>query len=167
MLNQLVQFVQTPISSNLQYGLAYATLLLLSSLIGAILNVHFTHSLNKLCLRVRTSLVSLVYRKSVLTQLAALNKFSLGEVLNFMSIDCDAIVNMLPSIHSLWSGPFQILVTLYLLYSQIGVSFLVGLVFVIVLIPVNKFISDYIGRVQTRMMKFKDERVNVNLKIRF
>lgn len=161
MLNQLVQFIEYDAAS-LKSGLTYASLLLASSLACSILNVHFTHSLNKLCLRVRTSLVSLVYRKSTLVQLAALgNKFSLGEVLNFMSIDCDAIVNMLPSIHSLWSGPFQIAVTLYLLYDQIGISFLVGVVFVIVLIPINKFISDFIGRVQTRMMEFKDERVNV------
>lgn len=162
MLNQLVQFIELDASASIKSGLTYATLLTLSSLACSILNVHFTHSLNKLSLRVRASLVSLVYRKSCLVQLVALDaSFSLGQVLNFMSIDCDAIVNMLPSVHTLWSGPLQIVITLYLLYSQIGVSFVVGVVLVLVLIPVNKVICDFIGRVQTRMMTFKDERVNV------
>lgn len=162
MLNQLVQFIEFN-ETNLKVGLTYASALLLSTLACSFLNVHFTHSLNKLCLRTRISLVSLIYRKCVLIKLSELNRFSIGEILNYMSIDCDAIVNMLPSFHALWSLPFQIAVTLYLLYAQIGLSFLVGVGFVVVLIPINKFISDFIGKVQTKLMNYKDERVNVRL----
>ena len=160
LLNQLVQFIEFN-DTSLKNGLTYATALFLSTLACALLNVHFTHSLNKLCLRVRISLISLVYRKCALAKLNELGKLSLGEILNYMSIDCDSIVNMLPSFHSLWSLPFQIVITLYLLYDQIGISFLVGVGFVIVLIPINKFISDFIGKVQSKLMTYKDERVNV------
>lgn len=161
LLNQLVQFVEFD-DTDLKTGLVYASALFLSTFTCAMLNVHFTHLLNKLCLRIRIALIGLVYRKSVITKLNELGKFSIGEVLNFMSIDCDSVVNAFPSFHSLWSLPFQIVITLYLLYSQIGLSFLVGVGFVIVLIPINKFISDFIGKVQTNLMAHKDERVNVS-----
>jgi hypothetical protein len=78
-----------------------------------------------------------------------------------MSIDTDSVVNAFPSFHSFWSLPLQICISLYLLYSQIGISFLVGVVFILVLIPINKVISDYIGKVQTKLMFFKDLRVKV------
>lgn len=162
LLNQLVQFIEFN-DSSLKNGLTYATALLVSTLVCSLLSVHFTHSLNKLCLRLRISLISLVYRKSVLTKLKELNKFEMGEISNYMSIDCDSVVNVLPSIHSLWSLPFQIVITLYLLHAQIGVSFLVGVGFVIILIPINKFISDFIGKVQEKLMNYKDERVNVSI----
>jgi hypothetical protein len=161
LLNQLVQFVEIK-SESLRDGVLYAIGLFVCTLAGCLLNIHFTNSLNKLCLRIRIALISLIYRKSLIVKLNELNKFSIGQVVNFMSIDNDSIVNAFPSFHAFWSLPLQISITLYLLYSQIGLSFLVGVAFVIVLIPINKFLSDYIGKVQTKLMSFKDERVKVS-----
>lgn len=160
LLNQLVQFVEIK-ESNLKDGVMYASLLFLSSLLGSFLNIHFTNMLNKFCLRIRTSLISLIYRKAVLIKLNELNKYSVGQIVNYMSIDNDSVVNAFPSFHSFWSLPFQLIITLYLLYLQIGLSFLVGVFFVIILIPINKFLSDYIGKVQTKLMNFKDQRIKV------
>jgi len=160
LLNQLVQFVETR-DSSLKTGVSYATALFFCTFISSIINIHFTNSLNKLCLRMRTALISLIYRKSILVKFNSLNKFSIGQVVNFMSIDTNSIVNGFPSFHSCWSLPLQISITLYFLYSQIGISFVVGVFFVLLLIPVNKFLSDYIGRVQKSLMQYKDERVKV------
>nr|UOU03344.1 ATP-binding cassette subfamily C10 [Brachionus rubens] len=160
LLNQLVQFVQLK-DSELKMGLMYALALFISSLTGSLINVHFSNLLNKFCLRVRLALISLIYRKAVVVKLNELNKFSIGQIVNYMSIDSDSIVNAFPSFHSCWSLPFQLIITLYLLYLQIGLSFLVGVIFVIVMIPINKFLSDFIGKVQVKMMNFKDERVKL------
>lgn len=122
LLNQLVQFVETK-DSNLKDGCMYATALLISTLIGSLINIHFSNALNKLCLRIKTALITLVYRKAILVRLDQLNKFSTGQIVNYMSIDTDSVVNAFPSFHSFWSLPFQITITLYLLYSQIGISF--------------------------------------------
>ena len=164
LLNQLVQFVETK-DSQLRDGIGYALALLFTSLLGACINIHFTNALNKLCLRIRAALISLVYRKSTTVKLNELSKFSIGEIVNYMSIDTGSIVNAFPSFHSLWSLPVQISITLYLLYQQIGISFLVGVGFVIILIPINKFLSDYIGKVQSKLMVYKDARVKVLFKV--
>lgn len=160
LLNQLVQFVQIK-ESELKVGIYYAIALFLSTLISSLINIHFTNLLNKFCLRVRSALISLVYRKAVIVKLNEMNEYSIGQIVNFMSIDTDSIVNAFPSFHSCWSLPFQLVITLYLLYLQIGISFIVGVLFVIILIPINKFLSDYIGKVQVKMMNFKDQRVKV------
>lgn len=55
----------------------------------------------------------------------------------------------------------QVAVALYLLYGQVGVSFLAGLVFAVLLIPVNRYIANKIGELSSAMMKQKDARVNV------
>lgn len=161
LLNQLVSFVQNK-DTNLRHGILCAAGLLFTTLIACLLNIHFSYLLNKLCLRARIAIVSLIYRKTLLVKLNELNKYSIGQIVNYMSIDTDSIVNGFPSFHSLWSLPLKIAIALYLLYSQIGISFLVGVGFVIILIPINKFISDFIGRVQTKMMDYKDHRVKVS-----
>lgn len=51
--------------------------------------------------------------------------------------------------------------TLYLLHEQIGVSFLAGLAFSIVLIPINKIIASKIGKLSTKLMEYKDQRVRM------
>eukprot|EP00051_Salpingoeca_urceolata_P023211 m.390480 g.390480 ORF g.390480 m.390480 type:complete len:821 (+) comp20078_c0_seq3:722-3184(+) len=84
---------------------------------------------------------------------------SSGQVLNLMSSDCDRVANFCPSFHQVWSLPFQIGVALFLLYQQVGLSFLAGLMFAILLIPINRLIAKRIGTLSTAMMKHKDARV--------
>ena len=101
-----------------------------------------------------------VYRKTVAVTRSSLTKFTTGEVINFMSVDTDRIVNFCPSLHAAWSLPFQFAITLVLLYQQVGLAFLTGLVFTILVIPVNKCIANKIGSVSEKMMSAKDKRVN-------
>ncbi|CAK7336312.1 unnamed protein product [Dovyalis caffra] len=59
----------------------------------------------------------------------------------------------------MWSLPLQIGVSLYLLYTQVKFAFLSGLAIIIILIPVNKWISELIASATEKMMKQKDERI--------
>ncbi|TYJ33792.1 hypothetical protein E1A91_A05G126500v1 [Gossypium mustelinum] len=76
-----------------------------------------------------------------------------------MSIDADRTVNLCNSFHDMWSLPIQIGVALYLLYTQVKLAFMAGLAITILLIPVNKWISELIASATEKMMKQKDERI--------
>ena len=91
---------------------------------------------------------------------SSLNKFSTGQIINFMSTDTDRVNNFGPSVHAAWSLPFQFFITLILLYQQVGISFLAGLIITILLVPINKCIANKIGDLSTKMMTAKDERVS-------
>jgi ATP-binding cassette subfamily C (CFTR/MRP) protein 10 len=65
-----------------------------------------------------------------------------------------------------WSLPFQIGVSLFLLYQQVGLAFLAGLGFALILIPINRWIANKIGDLSTEMMTQKDNRVKVDFKLR-
>ena len=116
--------------------------------------------INYLDLKVRAAMTTSVYRKTVAVARSSLTKFTTGEVINFMSVDTDRIVNFCPSLHAAWSLPFQFAITLVLLYQQVGLAFLTGLVFTILVIPVNKCIANKIGSLSEKMMSAKDKRVN-------
>ena len=81
------------------------------------------------------------------------------EILNLMSTDTDRIVNSCISFHSLWSIPFQLFTTLYLLYTQLGSAFIAGVLFAVGLIPINKYIAEKIGKLSAGLMQAKDRRV--------
>ena len=70
-----------------------------------------THSLNAMILfQVRAAIVTAVYKHVIGVSSVELNKFNTGEVLNYMSTDTDRVVNFAPSLHAVWSLPFQLIV---------------------------------------------------------
>lgn len=76
---------------------------------GALCDCHFNFLIAKVGYRMRSSIVTLIYKKTLSVNAATLNsQFSIGEIVNFMSTDTDRIVNSCPSFHSLWSIPFQV-----------------------------------------------------------
>ena len=160
LLHAVVTFMETP-GQPVGEGYMYALLLALSSLVAALASCHFNLCMAELGTKVRAAMTTSVYTKTVGVKRSSLGKFTTGEVINFMSVDTDRIVNFCPSLHAAWSLPFQFAVTLVLLYQQIGISFLTGLVFTILVIPVNKCIANKIGSLSDKMMTAKDRRVNI------
>ncbi|KAL5152694.1 ABC transporter C family member 13 [Glycine soja] len=157
LLNKLIQFLQQG-SVNLD-GYLLALSLGLTSIIKSFLDTQYTFHLSKLKLKLRSSIMTLIYEKCLRVNLAERSKFTNGEIQTFMSVDADRTVNLCNSFHDMWSLPLQIGVALYLLYTQVKFAFVSGLAITILLIPVNKWISQLIARATEQMMKEKDERI--------
>ena len=49
---------------------------------------------------------------------------------------------------------------------QVGLAFLAGVVFCVLLVPVNRWLAVKIGTLSTRMMAEKDNRVKVHIGVR-
>ncbi|XP_011176315.1 multidrug resistance-associated protein 7 [Solenopsis invicta] len=161
LLNKLIGFIEDK-NEPISHGYLYASLIIISAIIGAFCNTHFTFWMSLVGLKFRSAIITLVYRKTLHSSNTDLNQnFNFGEIVNFMSTDSDRLVNSCPSFHTFWSIPLQLFVTLYLLHKQIGVSFLAGVVFSIVLIPINKVIANKIGKLSTKLMEYKDQRVRL------
>ncbi|KAG7213689.1 hypothetical protein KM043_002932 [Ampulex compressa] len=161
LLNKLIGFIEDK-EEPLSYGYLYASLIFITALIGAFCNTHFTFWMSLVGLKIRSTIITLVYRKTLHSSSIQLNQqFNFGEIVNYMSTDSDRLVNSCPSFHTFWSIPLQLVVTLYLLHGQIGISFLAGVSFVIVLIPINKVIANKIGKLSTKLMEYKDQRVRL------
>ncbi|CAH2076394.1 unnamed protein product, partial [Iphiclides podalirius] len=161
LLNKLVTFVEDE-TIDQHLGYAYAAGLLSATIVGSVFNVHFNWLMSLIGIKMRGAMVSIILRKTLSVTSTELTKsFSIGEITNFMSTDTDRIVNSCPSFHALWSIPLQLVITLFLLYQQVGISFLAGVAFSIILIPINKLIANKIGLLSTELMKHKDSRVSL------
>ena len=161
LLNCVVTFMETPDTVSMVSGYMYAALLALSAFAGSLCSCHFNLLMTELGIKVRAALVTAVYDKTVTVSRSSLATFSTGQIINFMSTDTDRVNNFGPSVHAAWSLPFQFTVTLVLLYQQVGVSFLAGVIITVLLVPVNKAIASRIGSLSTKMMAAKDARVSV------
>lgn len=136
----------------------YAGGLFLSTLISAITSVHFNWKISIVSAKMRTAIISAIYAKTL--EANGLHDAK-PEILNLMSTDCDRIVNSCISFHSFWSIPFQLFTTLYLLYTQLKFAFVPGVIFAIILIPINRYIAVKIGELSGSLMSAKDKRVQL------
>ncbi|KAM7471627.1 hypothetical protein LguiA_009810 [Lonicera macranthoides] len=157
LLNKLIRFLQQG-SKNFD-GYILAVSLGLTSILKSFLDTQYTFHLAKLKLKLRSSIMTAIFRKCLFVSLAERSKFSEGEIQTFMSVDADRTVNLCNSFHDMWSLPLQIGVALYLLYTQVKFAFVSGLAITILLIPVNKWIAELIANATKNMMAQKDERI--------
>uniref|UniRef100_A0A669B340 ATP-binding cassette sub-family C member 10 n=1 Tax=Oreochromis niloticus TaxID=8128 RepID=A0A669B340_ORENI len=166
LLSSLVNFMEekgAPVSRGVWCALGlFATTLLCS-----VLRNIFVFEVSKVALSARAALVTAIYNKALRVSSCSLAGFTLGEVVNLMSTDTDRVVNFFQSFHELWSLPFQLAVTLYLLYLQVGVAFLGGLSVALLLVPFNKFLASFILSNNKKMLMWKDNRVKLMTEILF
>lgn len=160
LLNALVSFIEDD-SEPMWHGYMYGVLLVAGTLTSAIFNAQYNYLVTKAELKIRAALVTSIYAKSLRIGSFSSHTFSSGQIINFMSTDTDRVVNFCPSFHSFWSLPVQVIITLYLLYVQIGYAFLAGLVISLLLIPINKGLSNKISMLSKSMMAAKDSRVKL------
>ena len=66
---------------------------------------------------------------------------TVGEIVNLMSVDAQRFMDLMTYFHTIWSGPFQIIVSLYFLWQTLGPSVLAGVGVMILLIPINALIA--------------------------
>uniref|UniRef100_A0A3Q4GAK1 ATP-binding cassette, sub-family C (CFTR/MRP), member 10 n=1 Tax=Neolamprologus brichardi TaxID=32507 RepID=A0A3Q4GAK1_NEOBR len=166
LLSSLVNFMEekgAPVSRGVWCALGlFATTLLCS-----VLRNIFVFEVSKVALSARAALVTAIYNKALRVSSCSLAGFTLGEVVNLMSTDTDRVVNFFQSFHELWSLPFRLAVTLYLLYLQVGVAFLGGLSVALLLVPFNKFLASCILSNNKKMLMWKDNRVKLMTEILF
>ncbi|XP_061847183.1 ATP-binding cassette sub-family C member 10 isoform X2 [Colius striatus] len=160
LLNLLVNFMESR-QEPLRNGVLYALGLFAGSFLGALLRSQFSHEMNKVTLMVRATVISAIYRKALRVGSTSLARFTVGEIVNFMSTDTSRLVNFYLVFHEVWSMPFQFAITLYLLYQQVGVAFLGGLALTLLLVPINKVIANCIMMNNKEMLKHKDTRVKL------
>uniref|UniRef100_A0A8B9H596 ATP-binding cassette, sub-family C (CFTR/MRP), member 10 n=1 Tax=Astyanax mexicanus TaxID=7994 RepID=A0A8B9H596_ASTMX len=166
LLSALVGFMETK-GAPLSKGVWFAVGLFLTTFLAAFLRNIFVFEVSKVALEARAAVVSTIYAKALQVSGSALARFSMGEVVNFMSTDTDRLVNFFRSFHEVWSLPFQFALALYLLYLQVGVAFLGGLCVAVLLVPLNKLLAARILENNKQMLIHKDSRVKIMTEVLF
>uniref|UniRef100_K3X5W9 Uncharacterized protein n=1 Tax=Globisporangium ultimum (strain ATCC 200006 / CBS 805.95 / DAOM BR144) TaxID=431595 RepID=K3X5W9_GLOUD len=160
MIKDIIAFLQDP-TAPMSQGLTYAGIVFVSGVIQSfMLRNYFFHCFES-GMRVRSAIVTMVYQKSLVLSAAARQKKTTGEITNLMSIDAQRLQELSTYINSVWFSVFQITVSCYLLYKQIGIATFAGVAVIILLLPVTAGISKLMRRLQLRLMKVKDERIKI------
>ncbi|KAI8881443.1 multi drug resistance-associated protein MRP [Backusella circina FSU 941] len=133
--------------------------------ITAFAQTMFLHQYFQLCfttgMKMRAALVTAIYKKTLVLSNASRQQSTVGEIVNRMSVDAQRLMDLCTYLHIGWSGPFQILIALYLLWQTMGPSLWAGVSVLILAIPVNMVIAKTMRKYQKIQMGNKDARVKL------
>ena len=112
-------------------------------------------------MRIRGVLISGCFEKALLMTGAARSQKTTGELMNIVTVDVRKIRDVTPYLLMLVSGPFQIILALFLLYQQIGWSVFIGLAVQIILVPMQGKVAMKCRQLQKEVQKVRDRRMKV------
>lgn len=160
MINYL-RDVEAPASK----GLYLTGLVGLSQLAMSLSVRHYFFKCYKTGLRVRTAVVSAVYKKALTLSSGERQTKTVGEITNLMSIDANRLQASTTYLHGIWYNVVQIILCMYFLWQQLGSSCLAGIAVMIVVMPITNSVAQGIAKLQKVLMKARDERVNINSEV--
>jgi ATP-binding cassette subfamily C (CFTR/MRP) protein 1 len=91
--------------------------------------------INRVVVRMRGGLVSLIYQKTVDLSITGLEQ---GAALTLMSTDVEIITQQFVNLNDLWAATIQLAIALYLLYTNLGLGFIApGICFLCALVAMT------------------------------
>lgn len=113
----------------------YAGIVVGCALVNVLVNSHTTLGIQHIGMKIRVSVCSLLYRKSLRLSKTALGETTIGQVVNLLSNDVDRFDGAVGLLHNLWIGPLVTAVATYFMYQEIGASAVIGVFCILVFIP--------------------------------
>ncbi|KAF6777127.1 hypothetical protein AHF37_03356 [Paragonimus kellicotti] len=142
-------------------GCLWGGLVILITFVSSVVGTNYDYRMSTFGYKIRVAICGMIYRCILSVQIASLNELGTGSLLNYLTSDADRIVNLAPSVHETWAMPLQLILAITLLFQQLGVSSLVGVGFLLVLLPLNRLFASQIGKYSKRLMHFKDARIKL------
>ncbi|KAL9616745.1 MAG: hypothetical protein Q9160_008402 [Pyrenula sp. 1 TL-2023] len=140
---------------NVGWGLVGAYAIVYTGL--ALLTASSTYLINRVIVKGRGGLVSLIYQKTLDLRITALED---GAALTLMSTDVERISQSITNLNNTWAALIQVGVALYLLYTSLGAGFVApGICFLCALAAMS-ICTSLFPRYQTLWVQGIQERVS-------
>ena len=112
-------------------------------------------------MRVKSSLTSMIYAKSMKLSNEGRASKSTGDIVNYMAVDTQRLQELTQFGQMLWSAPLQIVLCMLSLYQLVGFSMLAGVAAMLIMVPINGLIARIMKNLQKKQMKNKDARTRL------
>ena len=142
-------------------GYIISLLISLSSLVLVFLQHQFSFISYRFGMQLRIGLNGMIYNKSVKLQLKALSKTAAGKVVSLAAQDIEILQSAGIFHVYIYQAIMEAAVICYFAVQEIGLSFLVGFIAIILLLPLQTLFSRIIGKNRKLTASYTDERIKL------
>ncbi|KAG6581465.1 ABC transporter C family member 12, partial [Cucurbita argyrosperma subsp. sororia] len=162
-LNHLLQSMQRGDPTWIGFVYAFAIFVGVSS--GVLCEAQCYQNVMRVGFQLRSTLVAAIFRKSLRLTHEGRKKFPYGKITNMMSTDANALQEICQQLHGIWSAPFRIIMSMILLYQQLGVASLFGALTLVLTVPMQTVIFSKMRKQTKKGLQGTDKRVELTNEI--
>ena len=154
-------------------GYLFTIALVMVTIINTVINAQALFMQYGIGLKIKTSLISAIYRKSLKLSSAGRKEMtggklacrldfsksflSVGETTNLMSLDAQRFMDLMPFLNMAWTSPLGIMLCMYFLWGILGPSSLAGLAVMVLMIPLNAIVASKMRKYQISQVRHHQE----------
>lgn len=142
-------------------GYIYAFLMFLAVLCVVLLEAQYMQNVWRVGFRLRSTLVAAIFHKSLRLTHEARKNFPSGKITNMITTDTTALQQICQQLHILWSAPFRIVISMVLLYQQLGVASLLGSIILVLMVPLQTIVISNMRKMTKQGLLWTDRRVSL------
>uniref|UniRef100_A0A2C9JNJ0 Uncharacterized protein n=1 Tax=Biomphalaria glabrata TaxID=6526 RepID=A0A2C9JNJ0_BIOGL len=147
------------VNESTAYGIGAA--LGVSAFLQICLNPTYFFIMQHVALRMKVAVGAMIYRKVLSLSTEAFHYTSSGQIVNHLSTDIEKFNSSIDLLHYIWLSPMSIILVMYLMYSQIGVTCFWGLAVVAVIVPAQAGLSSIFGKLRQKIGACSDKRIQL------
>jgi hypothetical protein len=84
---------------------------------------------------------------------------SSGNLVNLMQVNTQILVDLIPLLNMVWSSPFQLAISVLLLWKHLKYASFSCIAVIVLFIPINSFITNKLRKYQSQKFKIQDTRI--------
>lgn len=162
LLRMLIEYIEDKSSTEKMWmGYVYAGSMFVSATLQSLVLQQYFHIMVTLGMKIRSAVTGLIYEKALVLCNESRSKSTAGEIVNLMSVDAQRLMDVMTYLNMIWSGPFQVGVSLYFLHQTMGWPIYAGLGVMVIFTPINFLIGRMVNKLQVKQMLEKDGRIKI------
>uniref|UniRef100_A0A3Q1MCF0 Multidrug resistance-associated protein 4 n=1 Tax=Bos taurus TaxID=9913 RepID=A0A3Q1MCF0_BOVIN len=146
-------------SAALHEACGYAAGLSACVLLWAVLHHLCFYHMQRVGMRLRVAVCHMIYRKALRLSSSAMGKTTTGQIVNLLSNDVNRFDQVTMFLHYLWVGPLQAIAVTALLWMEIGMSCLAGMVVLIILLLLQSCFGMLFSSLRSKTAALTDKRI--------
>ncbi|KAF0769463.1 multidrug resistance-associated protein 4-like isoform X1, partial [Aphis craccivora] len=162
LIGELLAYFNHDHSKNIdiKFAYLYSSGLICSMLMVTILTFFTYEEMINEIMKAKAACCSLIFRKTLCLSHKTFGETADGQVINLITNDVNRF-DCVKNLNYLWIGPLQIIVGIYFLWQDIGVSLLVGVATFFFFIPLQGCMGKIISKFRLQTAKNTDERIRL------
>ncbi|KAG0011025.1 hypothetical protein BGZ80_001010 [Entomortierella chlamydospora] len=149
----------------LRIGFAISTLMLFFNITSIVALANSFQLLTNIGIQARAATVALIYRKSLRLSPQARQSFTLGEITNYMAVDAEKWIDAAVYLPFVVTVPFELAISIYLLYQLLGWCLFAGLAVFGILVPIQAKAAEFMNGFQEDQLTWMDSRLRLTTEL--
>ncbi|RWS05310.1 hypothetical protein B4U79_00829 [Dinothrombium tinctorium] len=158
LLGAMIGFLTSkePLWHGIVLGIGFSLTSLLAQLCGS----HHEYFLELSGVRIKSALMSAVYKKMFKLSSGARREYIAGDISNLLSIDTEEVFECILWLPQIIGLPLRIAISFYILWRYLGIFTFSIFGVLLILGPISTLVSNKLNKLQEEQMELKDKRVS-------